>query len=146
MPIEVRRVRILKSKGSTIDLQSSASVQGGGTTGAPPMPGGMMGSAWPKAGGTPPKTGGTTSRPAGEKEELGQFDMPVQIQGVIYIYNPPDREKLGTGTASAEKPAETATPAAPEPAAPATSPAAPASPTGTPAKVPAASPTKSSKP
>ena len=39
--------------------------------------------------------------------------MPVEIYGVIYIYNPPDREKLGTGAASAEKPAEAAAPAAP---------------------------------
>ena len=50
---------------------------------------------------------------ATDKQESGTFDVPVEIYGVIYIYNPPDREKLGTGAASAEKPAEAAAPAAP---------------------------------
>ena len=38
---------------------------------------------------------------------------------MIYIYNPPDREKLGAGAAAAEKPAEEAAPAAPATPAPA---------------------------
>jgi hypothetical protein len=61
----------------------------------------------------------------------------VELYGVIYIYNPPDREKLGTGTASAEKPGEAAATEAPA----ATPPAQAA-----PAASPAASPAEPSKP
>ena len=39
------------------------------------------------------------------ESELGPFDIPVEIHGIIYIYNPPDLATLGTGTAT-EKPAE----------------------------------------
>ena len=60
---------------------------------------------------------------AGEKQETGSVDIPVEIYGVICIYNPPDRGKLGTGAASAEKSPEAAAPAMPAAAA---TPAAPA--------------------
>jgi hypothetical protein len=83
MPIEVKRVRILKSQSM-------------------PAPSGDPGF------------------------EISPYDVPVEIYGVIYIYNPPDRAKLGTGAASQEKPADGTAPAAPgtPPA------AAPAAPTG----------------
>lgn len=81
MPIEVRRVRLLKTQGESIDMGGA----GGGGGGA------VMGGA---GGGTPG---------AAKSTESGTMGMPVQIQAVIYIYNPPDREKLGTGTASEQK-------------------------------------------
>ncbi len=84
MPIEVHRVRLLKTRGETIDLSASA---GGG--------GGSFGSSAPGAGGGP-GAGTTVVQP-------GSVEMPVEIHAVIYIYNPPDREKLGTGTASEQK-------------------------------------------
>ena len=37
-------------------------------------------------------------------ETCRRLDVPVDIFAIIYIYNPPDREKLGTGTASANNP------------------------------------------
>ena len=46
--------------------------------------------------------------------EAGINDLPVEIYGVIYIYNPPDRKKLGTGAASQEKPVDAATAGEPE--------------------------------
>lgn len=34
------------------------------------------------------------------QEGAHPFDVPVEIHAVINIYNPPDREKLGTGSAA----------------------------------------------
>jgi hypothetical protein len=123
MPIEVRRVRIRPGAGGEL-LES-------GTTGAAASP--TVSSrdysrrtvdARPR----PTSTGG-----GGEEGGAGSYDIPVEIQGIIYIYNPPDLNTLGTGTA-AEKPAET--PAGAAPAAEAGSPGAtpqavPAKPTET---------------
>jgi hypothetical protein len=66
---------------------------------------------------------GTGSEPAGD------HDVPVEILAVIYIYNPPDREKLGTGTAAADGSAKAAgvvDPAAAKPVTPPTNPPPPA--------------------
>ena len=92
-----------------------------------------------------PKTGAGMSRGA-TTEEANPNDIPVEIVGVIYIYNPPDLAKLGTGAASekaeeaatGEPPAPTGTPgttpAAAPPAEPPATPAAPASPAAPPAE------------
>jgi hypothetical protein len=64
------------------------------------------------AAGPPRAMGGGGPQPAGGGSESEQFDIPVEIQGVICIYNPPDREKLGTGAASTENPAAPAAPPA----------------------------------
>lgn len=60
--------------------------------------------------------------------DKGAMDIPIEIQGIICIYNPPNKDKLGTGNmgqtpAAGETPAGTtpgATPATPPAAAPAT--------------------------
>ena len=94
--------------------------------------GGMPGGIRPSApGGMAGSSGGW---------ENGPMDIPIEIQGIICIYNPPDINKLGKGAAG-ETPAESATPTA---AAPSTAPATPAAPpaeqnTATPA-APAATP------
>ena len=124
MPIEVRRLRLWPNAGGAVlDLGRLLAAE----TGA--VRGGVPDAIWTDApsGGNLP----TTLSAAGGAE-TGPMDLPVEIQGFIYIYNPPDRDKLGTGTA-AEKPAEgTATePAAEDPA------AAPAA--GTPPSGPAGS-------
>ncbi len=129
MPILVRRIRILKSPGAAaISLAAAPTAQqgqgGGGATmpgapglgpGMPPgAPGMMMGAGRPTArrgagveGGVG-RTGGV-ARQLGDKEgEATPFDIPVEVHGVIYIYNPPDRQKVGTGAASGEKSAEAA--------------------------------------
>jgi hypothetical protein len=74
----------------------------------------------------------------------GRFDVPVEIHGIIYIFNPPDLAKLGTGVAdnqSAEAAASAAAPvgAAVAPPAEAAPPAAPA-PATVPGEAPAAAP------
>jgi hypothetical protein len=90
MPIEVRRVRILKSPSSPIDLGQLA----GSGTGPGGRPSGNQG-------GAPAPTGAK-----GSDTETGPYDIPVDILAVIYIYCPPDREKLGTGAAAGQTPAE----------------------------------------
>lgn len=72
---------------------------------------GMEGAYSPPRGGS--MGGGIASSAGSPPQEIGQFDMPVEIHAIIYIYNPPDREKLGTGAASTVQPAGAANPAAP---------------------------------
>ena len=118
MPIEVQRVRILKSLGPANAAQSS---RGGGM---PPGAGGMtpgmgmemgemgMGGMPPGMGGMPPGMGMSEMGMGGMlpggwtstvDTEGSPFDVPVEIHAIINIYNPPDREKLGTGSAAGAK-------------------------------------------
>lgn len=121
MPIQVRRVRIMKTQGGSLDLGATAApAAGAGRGGAGPARGMPM-AAPARAG-----AGMGMARPAGDTkgDEGSPYDIPVEIQGVIYIYNPPDIERLGTGTASAEKLVDGAAPVdlakpAPAPVAPA---------------------------
>jgi hypothetical protein len=57
------------------------------------------------------------------------LDIPIEVQGIIFIFNPPDRDMLGKGTAGQEpgvvQPAPAAPPAAPPAAAPTGPPATP---------------------
>lgn len=68
---------------------------------------------------------------------MGEFDVSVRIQGIIYIYNPPDRDKLGTGAGTEEAPVEPETAVQPPVEAPA-APAEPAAPPETPPAGPGA--------
>jgi hypothetical protein len=93
-------------------------MRGVGGGGMMPMPGG--GGMMP-GGRRPP--GGAAS--AGAPQTLtGPTDVPVQICAVIYIYNPPDRAKLGIpeekSPAGAAAPANATTPPAGAPATPST--------------------------
>ncbi len=134
MPIEVRRVRI--RPGAGVEILDS------GTAAATPSPTGPSRDYYsrrPDAYGPARSTGG-----GGEEGEAGAYYIPVEIQGIIYIYNPPDLNTLGTGTA-AEKPAEPAPGSAPatEAGAPGATPAtAPAKPGGTAPATPPAAPAK----
>jgi hypothetical protein len=107
MPIEVRRVRILKSQGS-----------GGSTTAASGIRG----------------LGGMSMGGSDTASVLSSQDVPVEIYGVIYIYNPPDRTKLGTGAASQEKPADGTAPPGDSGAVPAGTTTKPPATTGTPSR------------
>ncbi len=113
MPIEVQHIRILKS--------ASGAGAGSTTTGSAGQP-----------------SASTSSKSGDSGASLSSSDdREVEICGVIYIYNPPDRAKLGTGSL-AEKPADAAAPSAPATPAPAAAPSNPA----TPAAIPAAAPGK----
>lgn len=95
--------------------------------GAPGGPTGLMGPSMATPGMAP---GGASEMPGAGPYGYGgtgtvmtaeeSWDVPVEILGIIYIFNPPNRSKLGTGaatlaTASGAQPAEAASsvPAAP---------------------------------
>jgi hypothetical protein len=98
MPIEVRRVRILKSAGGALNLASQASDMGAGERGS-------AREASSRGSTRTPATGAGGSGDAAS-EETGLFDMPVEIYGLIYIYNPPNREEPAADAASTEKTTE----------------------------------------
>ena len=82
MPIEIRRVRIRPGAGAPFNMAGVAGAEAR-----------------------------SPSARKGEASSVGQSvdeDLPVEIQGVIYIYNPPDSEKLGTGAVAPATPAEAA--------------------------------------
>jgi hypothetical protein len=148
MPIEVKRIRVLKVTFDPFDVDSGSGARGGPGGGMMPggmapggmapggmapggmapggmAPGGMGGGGMqmPMPGGRPMGPGGGFGgggfggggmpRPGGGggptpggmamggnnpgAGALGDYDVPVEIFAVIYIYNPPDVEKLGTG-------------------------------------------------
>jgi hypothetical protein len=147
-----------------------AGAPGYGPPGAPPgygPPGGMPGYGPPMRGGPPgygPQVGrgGGFGGPAGGgipmpgggggvgavAWEKGAMDISVEIQGIICIYNPPDKDKLGTGAANDATPAAPAaapaapgaTPAAPTPETPGTGPAPATTPAATPETTPGGTP------
>jgi hypothetical protein len=142
MPIEVRRVRILKTQVAPQDLASPAA----GAAGGGMLPGGMGapgGLPTRPAGGFGAGGGGLGGLGGGYGQAMGApgqentaYDIPVEIHAVIYIYLPPDFEKLGTGAAAAgpEAAPVAGTPAAAPPVAP------PAAPPATPSPSPAVPP------
>jgi hypothetical protein len=153
MPIEVRRVSIHPGEqGSAIDFSRFVSSKGPSGGPGPGMgPGGFPSKF---TGGESPRfsSGGGSSSGSGmggsaddqlTVDERDPLDLPVEIDGIIYIFNVPKREKLGTGTvaaaaASAPVPATGATPAAAAATPAAKTPAA--APANQAAKTPAANP------
>ncbi|MBN1394315.1 MAG: hypothetical protein JW959_04780 [Pirellulales bacterium] len=102
MPIEVRRLRLLKSEAKNF----------GGGGGQSPGRGRMGGGEFGMEG--MGYEGGHTPRMGTPLQETAQLDVPVEIHAIIYIYNPPDREKLGTGAAATPTTPPTATGGTPE--------------------------------
>jgi hypothetical protein len=120
MPVEVRQVRIRPD-------DSGQGLPGGpgGATGTP-------GSGAPGVPGGPP-SGGPEGQPraAGEgaKEDLTHsLYVPVEILGIIYIYNPPDVAKLRPGVQAGAAGDAAAPPAGPETVSGTAPPAAPGAP------------------
>ncbi len=96
MPIEVRRVR-LRPDNRGLDLSAAPAGAGGNLA--------AQAAAFHMHGG---RDDGV------EVKQLDGSDIPVEISGFIYIYNPPDKDKLGTGAAS-EKPEPETEPGTEEP-------------------------------
>jgi len=125
MPIEVKRLSIIAQEGRRPGAGSRVPSLAG-----PRGPGGML----PQ---TLPATLPATLPTSGEQMQFGPWDLPIEIEGIIYIYNRPDPTLLGTGTAAKEKGAGTEAeqpeqPAQPEQHEPAQQP--PAQPTPIPAQ------------
>jgi hypothetical protein len=126
MPIEVQAVRLRPGSVTSLDLgalTAAAVAQAAPTDDFAGSRGrGRRGRGYSPDG--RPSRGDTSSSALGPSDEKTSIDLPIEIQGIIYIFNPPDMEKLGTGTGTAgqEPPAAPAATGA----APATQPAAPA--------------------
>ena len=169
MPVEVSRVGFQPGQAARVALG------GGGMGGMPGMGGGMPGmGGMPEAGagmpamdagmmapggmGAPggmpalgmPGSGAEFAGASGGSQLLSAEYVPVELLGIIYIFNPPDPKKLGTGSVGTGA-ASAATPGGPAAAAPgvpaaaavpgAAAPAVPATmPAATPAAVPGAAP------
>ena len=127
LPIETRQVRVqllqrdaaagggLFGDGGGFGGQGampSFGAMGGGAMGGAPMGGSVQPSTMgggPMGGSVQPSMmggmdlggglGGLSSTPEGGVETT-VFDVVVELSGVIYLYNPPDMAKLGTGAAS----------------------------------------------
>ena len=137
MPVEVQRIRIdisgsigpsaggrMGGSGMNMGNRMSGRMEMGGHMGMEPsrMPGGLGMSSNNGLG----MQGYRMQGRGNETEEVDPQKVSVEIVGIIYIYNPPDRKKVGTGTAMDEA---TATPGAPgAPGTPAASPPAAAPP------------------
>lgn len=144
MPIELRQIRLAPGKTAKVNYGAAAG-GGAGSVGYTPgmMEGpGMMGPGMEG----PMDQGGMDEGPgmggpgmgAEEGAYRGPYDVPVDILGIIYIYEPPDKAKLGTGTAST---GEAPPPVTPPPAIPGTTPAVPGTtPGATPAETPGTTP------
>ena len=146
LPVEVRQVRVNRETASSMGGGGGAGgMSGGGMPGmgGGGMPagagagmgapaggeGGMMGGGM--MGGGMGGGGASNNRPASgiasSKEDPNEIS--VEIYGIVYIYNPPDRKLLGipepagaTSTIPAAPVVPTATPASTSPATPATPP------------------------
>jgi hypothetical protein len=135
MPIEVKSFRLRPGQGKPLNVTALAEGQAASDRAYPPdsafggFGGGQGGNAYGEGG---------AARTGLSADSATYWDVPVEIQGIIYIFNPPDMNKLGTGTAGAEAPPAEAVPGE-EPAAPET-PTAPATPVAPPAARPAAAP------
>ena len=115
MPIEVFRVSINPGQGQQIDLQkmiaSARPSDRPGIGGGPGYgPGGMPGGGYGPGGEGMGFGGGEMGQrspggPGGRRDDsqaMGAYDVAVEIEGIIYIFIPPDRAKLGTGSAGEE--------------------------------------------
>jgi hypothetical protein len=168
MPIEVRRVSIRPGdQGPTIDFSRFLPAKGPGggmgpgmsSSGPANMPLSGFGPGMPGSEGSRYSSGGGSHAGGGiggyaetdqlAPDERDPLDLPVEIDGIIYIFNVPKKEKLGTGTVAAAAAAAatpSATAAAPgaaaaTPAVPATAPAAPRVVPVAPGAAPGATPT-----
>jgi hypothetical protein len=140
MPIEVRKFRLLTTEFPAFEPE------GGGAAAAGPAAAGgghkLQGPAGfhppAPAHGAGPHAKTETSASEQEDECINPVEpaVPVEVQGIIYIYNPPDRQNLGKGTAGGA-----VAPSSPAATGPATAPSpGPATPAPKPATVPAPGP------
>jgi len=128
MPIEIKAIEFQPGRGLRFDLgalerKSSEDSQGG--VGG----GGFVGF------GSPVGSAKTPSSYDIQEDSDTTYDVTLELNGIIYIFNPPDERVFGTGTASQTQPGTEAQPPQVQPETPATpaQPEAPAQP-GSPAQ------------
>lgn len=104
MPIDVRRIDMWSKDGRKSNYGGGGGMGGGGDDDDGPGFGGRgMGRGGGRSGfgaaGGGGGFGGTASNQRGGLLVLeSQKNIPVEIEGLIYIFNKPDRKKMGTGT------------------------------------------------
>ncbi len=115
MPVEVTKVALNPGMGSLDFARMTTAGRVGYEeegSGMMPYPGGMPMGGMPM-GGTPMMPGSEYEEegpaymgaggtgPTQRREQQTSYDVPIEIQGIIYIFDRPDSEKLGAGTAAA---------------------------------------------
>ena len=161
MPVVVRRVAIRPEEAGQVDSAGSGGGPGGlapsdgvrssyqGPTGGMSSSGGYGGyggaskAGMGGSGGYRPTPGSSSDGRQGTQTiESSTDEMVVEIQGIIYIFNPPRKADIGTETATAAGQAGSPTAAVPGPTGPAPTGAGPAAVPGVPAAgaAPAAGP------
>lgn len=107
MPVQVRVVSLRPGQGRQVNLGLATGPSGSpypgmggmmGMGGGPGLMGSYGGETYPGAtetyGGY--GYGETTGRPGvGAGSDSGSIDVPVEVAGIIFIFNPPDRSKVG---------------------------------------------------
>lgn len=131
MPVEVRQVRVRPDDSGRLDVASGSGAAPGGATPAGAAPG----APGPTEGGAQPSTG--TASGARTDDNLHSLYVPVEVLGIIYIYNPPNQSKLQSAAeqaaaSAAGAPAAAGPEAGAAPAPGATPAAAPGEPAPTP--------------
>jgi hypothetical protein len=104
MPIVVRTVRLRPGEGETITASTGAGASGAGQ--GPAATSMFIRHPSPTAA-TGDSREGQTAEPAGSPY------LPLEIRGIIYLYNPPDLKTLGTGSGGAAATPATAPAGAP---------------------------------
>lgn len=108
LPLEVRQINLRRLGGDGAVAQGGAApgagAPGGGAAGGPAGAGAGVG--LPPAAGSNAAAGafgGNQQRQKDQQQQLGgeiergSYDMEVEIRGIVYLFNPPNAEKLGTG-------------------------------------------------
>lgn len=138
LPVEIRRWRINPSgEGGVIRTEqgSAGATPGAATAGTSATPRSANTSSRPTAGSGGMVGLGSNSRRSGEETEISPDDVDLEVIGMIYLFNPPDIGKLGTGGegqpgTSGAAPTTVPPPVQAEPAQPAVPPSDGASPPG----------------
>jgi hypothetical protein len=94
MPIEPRAVHLWPGAGPSLDLSAPAAAPGADASGRETF------------GHTLGRPSGRSESAAAGQQEDNPKDVPIEIEGIVYIYSPPDKAKLGTGAGSQAAPVE----------------------------------------
>lgn len=104
--LEIKQVRINTTPAEAAGSGGLGGMMGGsgGSGGGRAGPGGMLGAAGGMGLGAPEGSGGGLG-PTGGSPVVGAsktFDLPVEIYGVVYLFNPVDMNKLGLQNVTAD--------------------------------------------
>jgi hypothetical protein len=113
-PMSVETKRVSLQPGTGIKVRLDRPTGGGVGFGEE---GGYSAGARRRGGGMGLEEGMGMGRGSDQETSVSAYDMPIEILGVVYIYEVPNREELGTGTAGQEEEEVAAAPAVTPPAA-----------------------------